>query len=151
MKANCFQHDYPAATGVNTAGQRMPGLHKISGFQLNNFPGLSIFLYGEEGSWEGGGRREEIMKSWRDSEKRGIEGEWFCSFCFALTRDVGDILCSLAWFAVLTGACLLFLEILLSASLFFVTAGIFAWVKFLIVARKMKSKTMPKLCDCCSG
>lgn len=84
-----------------------------------------MFLYGEEGSWEWGRRREGIMKSWKDSEKRGIEGGWFCKFCFTLALNVRDILCSLVWFAGLAGTCRLFLEILLSDSLFFMTVAIF--------------------------
>lgn len=38
-----------------------------------------------------------------------------------------------------------FLEMLLCGSLFFVTAGIFAWVKFLIVARKMKKQNWAQI------
>lgn len=73
MKANCFQHDYPAATGVNTAVQRMPGLDKnlrISAKQFSRAEHILVWGGRELGGGQEKGRDYEILKRFRKERNR---------------------------------------------------------------------------------
>lgn len=81
-KANCFQHDYPAATGVNTAGQRMPGSTKSKDFSKTIFQGWAYSCMGRKGVGRGRekGRDYEILRRFREerSGRRMILCILFC-------------------------------------------------------------------------
>lgn len=70
MKANCFQHDYPPAMGVNTAVSKNARTRQNLRISAKQFSRAEHILVQEEGSWEGSRGKEEIMKSWKDSGKR---------------------------------------------------------------------------------